>query len=152
MIISSSISVASKNVRVNQGSKLASTQNVSIGVVPIYSLNSASKAENILNWGIEISNDIAVVPSGESIAVRLVTEYSVFSASKKTKTNYTDSSDYDLTSLLGGVNTSFPIIKKDDGALYPKEDQVTIISQTVSLLSPASNPYTSAGQTWNFTI
>ena len=145
MIISSSISTASQPVR-------NLSKNVAIGVVATYSTAPFSRTEKKFFWGVEVTNDIAVSPSGESIVVRLVTDYTVKTPSTRKTVSYTESSDYDITSLLGGVNISTPFTNPSDNNVYLADDVITVTSQSISLISPASNPYTAGDQTWNFTL
>lgn len=153
MIISSSISTASQPVRdLSENNRLPQSENVAIGVVATYSIAPSSKTEKKLFWGVEVTNDIAVSPSGESIVVRLVTDYTVQTPSTKKTVSYTQSSDYDITSLLGSVNISTPFTSPSDSDVYLRDDVITVTSQSISLISPASNPYTAGDQTWNFTL
>ena len=119
MMISASISLGSEVVRVNSN-RMASTENVSIGVLATYSIVQSSKAVREILWGIEVTNNIAVSPSGESIVLRLVTDYTV------NGTAYTRSSDYNITSLLGSVNISTPFTNPTDSEAYSSSDSIVV--------------------------
>ena len=147
MIIASSISTASQPVRA------ASTENVGITVVATYELTTLSPSrEERIAWGIELTNSIAVVPSGETISIKLTTNYEVYNPATKTSTPYSQASSYDVTAVLGSVNISTPVTGASDFADYPSGNTITVTSQTLLLLTPASNPYTAGDQTWNFTL
>ena len=155
MIISSSISTTSQNQSAAialRKSALVSTENVSISIVGIHSTSSASKTETKLVWGIEVSNDITVIPSGESIIVQLSIDYEIYSPATKKKLAYNDTTQYDITSLLGSVNVSTPVLNKGDSNIFLNDEVLTVTSKTFSLVSPISTPHTAGEQTWNFTI
>ena len=155
MIISSSISTTSQNQSAAialRKSALVSTENVSISIVGIHSTSSASKTETKLVWGIEVSNDITVIPSGESIIVQLSIDYEIYSPATKKKLAYNDTTQYDITSLLGSVNVSTPVLNKGDSNIFLNDEVLTVTSKTISLVSPISTPHTAGEQTWNFTI
>ncbi len=155
MIISSSISTTSQNQSTAialRKSASVSTENVSISIVGIHSTSSVSKTETKLLWGIEVSNDTAVIPSGESIIVQLSIDYEIYSPAKRNKVAYNDTTQYDITSLLGSVNVSTPVFSNDDSKIFLNDQVLTVTSKTISLVSPISTPHTAGGQTWNFTI
>lgn len=155
MIISSSISTTSQNQSMAialRKSASVSTENVSISIVGIHSTSSASKTETKLIWGIEVSNDTAVIPSGESIIVQLSIDYEIYAPAKGRSAVYNDTTQYDITSLLGSVNVSTPVLDNGDSTIFPNENVITVTSKTISLVSPISTPHTAGGQTWSFTI
>jgi len=155
MIISSSISTTSQNQSTAialRKSASVSTENVSISIVGIHSTSAVSKTETKLIWGIEVSNDIAVIPSGESIIVQLSIDYEIYSPAARKKLVYNDTTQYDITSLLGSVNVSTPVFDNGDSNIFLSDKVLTVTSEVVSLVSPISTPHTVGGQTWNFTI
>ena len=155
MIISSSISTASQGqspALLALKSSSSSSEDVSISVVGIHNRTLVSKTDTKFTWGIEVSNDVAVVASGESVVVELAIDYSVTCASTGKKALFSDTSIYDITNLLSTTNISTPVFGKSDSAIVPKADTLDVTSISITLKSPSSTPYTIGNQTWNFTV